>query len=169
MKYDPENISTMPAVLMFPFSNRPLFPGVYQPCEVTHEGLVAALVAAKASSHPYVGVFLPRPKDGGDAPELATITDVDEVHEVGTLAQITRLTQTAKGVQILLFGGKRVKVERALQHKPVMLAKMCEAPDEADDDGDGPSLVGQGLLDGGDADDQGDPQAQSRSSRSRCR
>ena len=41
VKYS-ESISTMPPVLVFPFSNRPLFPGVYQPCEVTNEGLVAA-------------------------------------------------------------------------------------------------------------------------------
>ena len=31
----------MPPVLVFPFSNRPLFPGVYQPCEVTNEQLYA--------------------------------------------------------------------------------------------------------------------------------
>jgi hypothetical protein len=91
VKHDQHNISTMPPVLAFPFSNRPLFPGVYQPCEVTHDGLVAALVAAKVSSNPYVAVFLPRPNpETGVAPELTNITDPSEVHEVGTLAQITR-------------------------------------------------------------------------------
>ena len=141
VKYDPENISTMPPVLVFPFSARPLFPGVYQPCEVTHEGLVAALIAAHSSHHPYIGVFLPRPDEKGDSPELSVISDVEQAHEVGTLAQITRLTQTPKGVQILLLGGRRVKLDRVIQSSPVMMAKVEEAKDEETEDGDGPSLA----------------------------
>jgi len=142
MKPEHHNISTMSPVLVFPFSNRPLFPGVYQPCEVTHEGLVAALVAAKTSSNPFVGVFLPRPsEEGGQAPELSNISDPAEVHEVGTLAQIIRLTQTPKGVQILLLGGRRITMERVVQDAPVMLAKVAEAKDVVDEEADGPSLA----------------------------
>jgi ATP-dependent Lon protease len=142
VKHDQHNISTMPPVLAFPFSNRPLFPGVYQPCEVTHDGLVAALVAAKVSSNPYVAVFLPRPNpETGVAPELTNITDPSEVHEVGTLAQITRLTQTPRGVQILLLGGRRVTMQRVVQNTPVMLAKVAEAKDVVDEPDAGPSLA----------------------------
>jgi len=141
VKYDPENISTMPPVPVFPFSARPLFPGVYQPCEVTHEGLVAALIAAHSSHHPFIGVFLPQPGDKGEVPELSHISDPEQVHQIGTLAQITRLTQTPKGVQILLLGGRRVKLDRVIQSSPVMMAKVEEAKDEASDDGDGPSLA----------------------------
>ena len=132
VRFGPDNISTMPPVLVFPFSNRPLFPGVYQPCEVTHEALSAALVAVKASSHPYVAVFLPKADEAtGEQPELANVTDPSQIHEVGTLAQITRLSQTPKGVQVLLLGGKRITLGRVLQSEPVMLAKVVEAEDEA--------------------------------------
>ena len=142
VKYGPDNISTMPPVLVFPFSNRPLFPGVYQPCEVTHEALSAALVAVKASSHPFVAVFLPKKDEAtGEQPELANVTDPSQIHEVGTLAQITRLSQTPKGVQVLLLGGKRVTLERVLQTEPVMLAKVSEAKDENSEAADGPSLA----------------------------
>jgi len=139
MKYS-ESLTTMPPVLVFPFSNRPLFPGVYQPCEVTNEGLVAALVAAKASHHPFVSVFLPKMDDKGNQPELSVVTDREQVHEVGTLAQITRLTQTPKGVQILLLGGRRVTIDRVIQSTPVMLAKVEEAKDVQESAGTGPSL-----------------------------
>jgi len=64
-KYDPDNISTMPPVVVFPFATRPIFPGIFQPCEVIDPRLVAALTAAKASHHPYVGVFLPKDKGEG--------------------------------------------------------------------------------------------------------
>lgn len=47
---DPSNISTLPPVLIFPFPTRPLFPGVYQPAEVTDEALAKALMAVKVGS-----------------------------------------------------------------------------------------------------------------------
>ena len=142
MKYGPDSVSMMPPVLIFPFSNRPLFPGVYQPCEVTNEQLAAALIAVKASAHPFVGVFLPKKDEAtGEQPELANVSDPDQIHEVGTLAQITRLSQTPKGVQILLLGGRRVTLGRVVQKEPVMLAKVEEAKDENADDSEGPSLA----------------------------
>jgi hypothetical protein len=36
--------------------------------------------------------------------------DVSMLHPVGTLALVTRLTQTPRGVQLLLLGQKRVQV-----------------------------------------------------------
>jgi ATP-dependent Lon protease len=108
---------------------------------VKDEGLVAALIAAKASHHPYIGVFLPVPDEDGETTELASVTDVEQVHKVGTLAQITRLTQTPNGVQVLLLGGRRVTLDRVVQAEPVMLAKMGEAQDENPEDSDGVSLA----------------------------
>jgi len=138
VKLDPENISTIPPVLVFPFPARPLFPGVYQPCEVTDTALAHALLATKASHHPYVGVFLPRP----EYTEQSAVNDPSQVHKVGTLAHIVRLTQTPRGVQLMLLGGKRVLLERAVQKEPVMLAKVEEARDEVEDaDAEGPPLA----------------------------
>jgi len=163
---NPSHISTLPPVLVFPFPTRPLFPGVYQPAEVTDEALAKALMAVKASHHPYVGVFLPRPGhtvvgglangdaessedgmegygSGGQTSETAEPSeplDVSMLHPIGTLALVTRLTQTPRGVQLLLLGQKRVKLERPVQTAPVMLAKVSEAEDIPDELVDGPSL-----------------------------
>jgi len=164
---DPSNISTLPPVLIFPFPTRPLFPGVYQPAEVTDEALAKALMAVKASHHPYVGVFLPRPghtvvggvADGDDAPHdgngglggsgggafgtgggVREALEASMLHPVGTLALVTRLTQTPRGVQLLLLGQKRVQLDHAVQTTPVMLAKVSEALDVHDETGGGPSL-----------------------------
>ena len=38
---------------------------------------------------------------GADGAALETVTDPSQVHEVGTLAHITRLTQSPRGVQLL--------------------------------------------------------------------
>ena len=167
-KYDPENISTMPPVVVFPFSTRPLFPGIFQPCEVIDEGLVQALTAAKASHHPYVGVFMPRNVEadsgsdvasgagggpgsggtGGAAPESAVrpISDASELHDVGTLAQIMRLSPTPRGVQVLLVGGKRVTVDRVVAapgqgDARVLEVKVKEAKDILEEEGEAPSMA----------------------------
>ena len=144
VKIDPENISTIPPVLAFPFPTRPLFPGVYQPCEVTNAALAAALLATKNSHHPYVGVFLPRSSeaDASATAEFGPVTDPEQVHEIGVLAHITRLTQTPRGVQLLLLGGRRVRLGRVVEESPVMLVKVEEAVEEQpEEDTAEPSLA----------------------------
>jgi len=148
-KYDPENISTMPPVVVFPFATRPIFPGIFQPCEVIDPRLVKALTAAKASHHPYVGVFMPRDKGeaskGGDK-DVVPINDPSELHDVGTLSQIMRLSPTPQGAQVLLVGGRRVTIDRVVSgDAQVLEVKVKEAPDEVDEvdpdaDPDDPSV-----------------------------
>lgn len=51
---------------------------------------------------------------GGQTSETAEPSeplDVSMLHPIGTLALVTRLTQTPRGVQLLLLGQKRVKVD----------------------------------------------------------
>jgi len=145
-KYDPENISTMPPVVVLPLNTRPLFPGIFQPCEVTDHRLVQALNAAKASHHPYVGVFMPRDLSGKGESAVQPVADASELHGVGTLAQIMRLSPTPQGVQVLLVGGKRVTIDRVvatpgLDDARVLEVKVKEAKDEIESDGAGPSLA----------------------------
>ena len=149
-KYDPENISTMPPVVVFPFATRPIFPGIFQPVEVIDPRLVAALTAAKASHHPYVGVFLPREQKpagekGGDK-DVVPIADPSELHEVGTLAQIMRLSPTPQGAQVLLVGGRRVTIEHVVGSPgsgdgQVLEVKVKEAKDELEAKDADPSVA----------------------------
>ena len=148
-KYDPDNISTMPPVVVFPFATRPIFPGIFQPCEVIDPRLVAALTAAKASHHPYVGVFLPRDKGeagkGDSGKDVVPINDPSELHEVGTLASIMRLSPTPQGAQVLLVGGRRVTIDKVIKSPSsggdVLEVKVKEAADEAEPAGDTPSVA----------------------------
>jgi Lon protease-like protein len=136
-KYDPNDISTMPPVVVFPFATRPIFPGIFQPCEVIDPRLVAALTAAKASHHPYVGVFLPKDKgeagSGDSGKDVVPIIDPSELHDVGTLSQIMRLSPTPHGAQVLLMGGRRVTIDKVIKSPSsagdVLEVKVKEAAD----------------------------------------
>jgi hypothetical protein len=72
---DPSNISTLPPVLIFPFPTRPLFPGVYQPAEVTDEALAKALMAVKvgcADAHDRSALPITELQRGSPTPPWAT-------------------------------------------------------------------------------------------------
>ena len=139
----------MPPVVVFPFATRPIFPGIFQPCEVIDPRLGAALTAAKAGHHPYVGVFLPRDKGeagkGDSGKDVVPINDPSELHEVGTLASIMRLSPTPQVAQVLLVGGRRVTIDKVIKSPSsggdVLEVKVKEAADEAEPAGDTPSVA----------------------------
>lgn len=90
----------MPHVLALPVTNRPLFPGVITPITLTEPATIDALEQLqKDPQNSYISVFLKKTSSTGiseggvilPAPEV--ITDPSELHDVGTFAQISRLTR----------------------------------------------------------------------------
>jgi Lon-like ATP-dependent protease len=90
----------MPHVLALPVANRPLFPGVVTPITLTEPATIDALEALqKDHANAYISVFLRKTNSTGiseggvllPAPEV--ITDPSELHDVGTFAQLSRLTR----------------------------------------------------------------------------
>ena len=73
------------------------------------------------------------------------INDPSELHDVGTLAQIMRLSPTPQGAQLLLVGGRRVTIDKVIKSPSsggdVLEVKVKEAADEAEPAGDTPSVA----------------------------
>jgi len=92
----------MPHVMALPVINRPLFPGVITPITITEPATIDAIEAlqeAQQQSASYVSVFLRKKhpngvSDGGVLlPTPEVITDPSDLYQVGTFAQIQRLTK----------------------------------------------------------------------------
>ncbi|CAN0398452.1 unnamed protein product, partial [Discosporangium mesarthrocarpum] len=94
-----------PRLIGLPITRRPLFPTTAHPYTITHPDVLEAVVKAHKDSRSYVGVFLrndPKGLWGGgreaeaegeeghpDKPRFPeVITSLDEIHHVGTLAQV---------------------------------------------------------------------------------
>lgn len=90
----------MPHVLALPVANRPVFPGVVTPITLTEPATIDALEALQQDQqNAYISVFLRKTKPTGVSeggvllPVPEVITDASELYDVGTFAQLSRLTR----------------------------------------------------------------------------
>lgn len=74
-----------PQVMAIPIAKRPLFPGFYKAVTVRDPHVVAAIQDMIKRGQPYIGAFLFKDENA----DKDTIESMDDVHEVGTFAQIT--------------------------------------------------------------------------------
>mmetsp|Transcript_11028 Transcript_11028/g.21550 ORF Transcript_11028/g.21550 Transcript_11028/m.21550 type:complete len:1097 (+) Transcript_11028:608-3898(+) len=87
-----------PQVLALPLDRRPLFPGLLHPIQITDRKVYEALVRTRASGNPFIGLFL-RNNGGssmkgeypGDEESMSSFATMEEVHKVGTFAQIVQM------------------------------------------------------------------------------
>ncbi len=74
-----------PQVMAIPIAKRPLFPGFYKAVTIRDPEVSAAIQEMMKRGQPYVGAFLFKDENA----DKDVIESVDDVHDVGTFAQIT--------------------------------------------------------------------------------
>ncbi|KAI6684589.1 hypothetical protein NL676_030502 [Syzygium grande] len=131
-------------VLALPLPHRPLFPGFYMPIYVKDPKLLAALQECRKRQAPYCGAFLLKDEPGVD-PSLGPASDSDKsihdlkgkelydrLHEVGTLAQISRII----GDEVTLIGHRRLRKTEMVSEDPltVKVDHLKELPFDKEDD-----------------------------------
>jgi Lon-like ATP-dependent protease len=137
------NAPKLSSVIALPSASRPLFPGLYYPLVIKDERLVRQLMELRKRSLPYVGVFLkkvtkeddfakgkshldsvvlgqpPIPLPAEDAP--TTSCTLDEIHRVGTFAQVYRISKLEKGgYSVILVGLRRCEILSARAEEPFL-------------------------------------------------
>ncbi|KAF8721531.1 hypothetical protein HU200_023038 [Digitaria exilis] len=152
----PEDCHT---VIALPLLQRPLFPGFYMPVYVKaflvptayitlyfpqDPKLLQALVENSKRSGPYAGAFLVKDDEGTD-PNIVSNSESESsihdlkgkellkrLHDVGTLAQITRI----QGDLVVLVGRHRVRITDMVAEDPltVKIDHLKEMPYDKDDD-----------------------------------
>ncbi|XP_048136558.1 lon protease homolog, mitochondrial isoform X2 [Rhodamnia argentea] len=131
-------------VLALPLPHRPLFPGFYMPIYVKDPKLLAALQECRKRQAPYCGAFLLKDEPGVD-PSLSAASESDKsihdlkgkelydrLHEVGTLAQISRII----GDEVTLIGHRRLRKTEMVSEDPltVKVDHLKELPFDKEDD-----------------------------------
>jgi Lon-like ATP-dependent protease len=107
-----------PQVLALPIAGRPLFPGFYKAVVIKEPTVTAAIKELMKRGQPYVGAFLL--KDEGL--DVDTITNIDQVHQVGVFAQITSVFPASSGKEesgltAVLYPHRRIKINELLPIK----------------------------------------------------
>ncbi|KAI3866791.1 hypothetical protein MKX03_008899 [Papaver bracteatum] len=130
-------------VIALPLAHRPLFPGFYMPINVKDPKLLSALSECRKRQAPYAGAFLIKDETGAD-PSLVSTSETevvhelkgkelyDRLHEVGTLAQITRI----EGEQVILVGHRRLRITEMVSENPLVVKvdHLKDKPYNKDDD-----------------------------------
>ncbi|KAG6887798.1 ATP-dependent Lon protease pim1 [Termitomyces sp. T32_za158] len=105
-----------PQVLALPIARRPLFPGFYKAVVIKNPHVVAVIKEMMKRGQPYLGAFLLKDENV----DSDVITDVNSVHPVGVLAQITSVFapqssgkeggEKEEGLTAVLYPHRRIKI-----------------------------------------------------------
>ncbi|KAG6839937.1 ATP-dependent Lon protease pim1 [Blastosporella zonata] len=104
-----------PQVLALPIARRPLFPGFYKAVVIKNPHVVAAIKEMMKRGQPYLGAFLLKDENA----DSDIITDINSVHPVGVLAQITSVfaptgskegDDKEEGLTAVLYPHRRIKI-----------------------------------------------------------
>jgi hypothetical protein len=109
-------------LIALPITRRPLFPGLMSAVIVRDEKTTEAILKHAELGTSYVGTFLRSDNKPGEIPEL--ITSVDQIHPVGTFAQVQSILRTDGGLQLLLMGHRRISLENVVSFGPPVMAKV---------------------------------------------
>ena len=120
VKDNHSNISEIyPQMLALPISRRPLFPGFYKAVVISDERVMKAIQEMLERQQPYVGAFMLRDSER----DTDVIENVDDVYDVGVLAQITSAfpskdEKTGKETMTaLLYPHRRIKLNSLIPPK----------------------------------------------------
>lgn len=119
-----ENAPRHPHVLALPILRRPFFPGLVQAVNITSPKVFEAISSIKNDyGHYYVGTFMRKEEPTeGSPPEV--ITDMSQIHAVGTLAQVQNTIPLGMGGQVVLVSHRRIKIDGPFAVGPPLRVKV---------------------------------------------
>lgn len=142
-----DNSPKLNPVLTIPVTRKPVFPNFISSITLRDEKTIDAIASYLESSRnsstpPYVGVFLRTSNNGDTEHALDTlnattatpevITNMSQIHKVGTFAQITNIIRTlpddsigtTSAAQLLLMGHRRITLDEVTSFGPPVYSKV---------------------------------------------
>ena len=104
-----ENAPRPGQLLAVPIARRPVFPGFMAPLVINDEGLMSALMTIKASSKPYVGLFLVKDPSIDLQVDKFTLTSMDQINQIGVLAHIQQMDSGPAGAIAMVMSHRRIR------------------------------------------------------------
>ena len=111
-------------LLTLPLSRRPLFPGYMSAIMVKDKAIIDAVIKGREDgTGGYIGLFLRRDSGAVEHPDL--ITDLSQIHDVGTFAQVHNVIKLDQGgAQMLVMGHRRISLKSVESYGPPVLASV---------------------------------------------
>ena len=109
----PSPVLTLLTLPVLPLKNTVLFPNLFMPLSVGRANSLAAVEAVLATEEKTVLIVAQR-DEANDQPKLA------DLYSVGTRAVIRKMARTPMGIEILVQGMERVRLEQMVQEEPYL-------------------------------------------------
>ena len=116
-----ENVPKPGSVLILPITRRPIFPGFMSSLVIKNESVAKRLIEGDRGN--YVGLFLRKDKGIG-VEDYDSVTDIDQLHTVGTFARIQSVVTSEIGTQVVLVGHRRINLTELISNGPPCIGKI---------------------------------------------
>ncbi len=110
-------------IAVLPLQNTTLFPGTFVPLTVGRERSVAAVEATLPTEEKLLATITVRPDRAGDAEAMS-----EDLYNIGTLVMIKRMMCVEDGIQIIVQGTERVRIESWVHDTPYLRARVSILP-----------------------------------------
>jgi ATP-dependent Lon protease len=111
-------------LVIVPVTRRPIFPGFFATHLIKDEKTIDAILSNRTNGVSYLGLFLRKDDVGSEDPNVELITDLKDVYDTGTFAQIHNVIKTPRGSQLLLMAHRRITLDTITDFGPPTIAKV---------------------------------------------
>lgn len=119
-----ESSPKLSPLVIVPVTRRPIFPGFFATHLIKDEKTIDAILSNRTNGVSYLGLFLRNDELGSEDANVELITDMKDLHSVGTFAQIHNIIKTPRGSQLLLMAHRRIGLETITDFGPPTIAKV---------------------------------------------
>ena len=119
-----EALPKLSPLIIAPLVRRPIFPGFFATHLIKDQRTIDAIMANQRNGASYLGLFLRSDDFLSDESKAETITSADQLHNIGSFAQIHNIIKSPRGAQLMLMVHRRISLEDIANYGPPTIAKV---------------------------------------------
>jgi ATP-dependent Lon protease len=119
-----ESLPKLSPLIISPLVRRPIFPGFFATHLIKDQQTIEAISANQKNGASYIGLFLRSDDFLTDESKAETITSADQLHNIGSFAQIHNIIKSPRGAQLMLMVHRRISLEDITNYGPPTIAKV---------------------------------------------
>ena len=119
-----ESLPKLNPIMITPLIRRPIFPGFFATHLIKDQQTIDAIMANQTKGASYLGLFMRSDDINQDESKAELITSIDQLHTIGSFAQIHNIIKNPRGAQLLLMVHRRISLDEITSLGPPTIAKV---------------------------------------------
>lgn len=119
-----ESLPKINPIIVAPLVRRPIFPGFFATHLIKNQETIDAIMANQTNGASYLGLFMRADDVMNDESKAELVTSTDQLHNIGSFAQIHNIIKSPRGAQLMLMVHRRISLEEITKFGPPTIAKV---------------------------------------------